>query len=78
MFVFDVSIHNFVVFRRGFTLARFVISIFNVCSSSVLMIRFDWTLKRIVIRVRHPRTLGGNITAACAGNADYRQDKEKR
>jgi len=25
----------------------------------------------------HFWTLGGNITAACAGNADYRQGKEK-
>lgn len=77
MFVFDVSIHNFVVFRRGFTLGRFVIGIFNVCSSSVLMIMFDWTPKRRVIWMGHFGTLGGNITAACAGNADYRQGKEK-
>lgn len=77
MFVSDVSIHNFVVFRRGFTLGRFVIGIFNVCSSSVLMIMFDWTPKRRVIWMGHFGTLGGNITAACAGNADYRQGKEK-
>ena len=72
MFVFDVSIHNFVVSRRGFTLGRFMISIFNICPSSVLMIRFNWTLKLRVIWMRHFGTFGGKITAACAGNTDYR------
>ena len=74
MFVFDVSIHNFVVFRRGFTLGGFVIGVFNVCSSSVLMIGIDWNPKRRVIWIGH----FWNITAACAGNADYSQGREKR
>lgn len=78
MFVFDVSIHNFVVFERDFSLGRFVIGIFNVGSSSVLMIRFDRTLKRRVIWKTHYARLAGNITAACAGDAYYRKGKEKR
>lgn len=78
MVVFDLSIHNFVVFRRGFNPGQFVIGIFYVRSSSVLMIRFDWTPKGRVIWMGHCGTLGGNVTATCAGNADYKQDKEKR
>ena len=68
MFMFDVSIRSFVVFRGAFFLDRFVIGIFNVCSSSVLMIMFDWTLKGM----RNCGRLRGNITAACAGNAEAR------
>ena len=72
MFVFDLSIHNFVVFRRDFSLGSFVIGIFNVCSSSVFMIMLDWPHKGRVIWMRHCGRLGGNITAVCAGNAKAR------
>ncbi len=64
MFVCDVPIHNCIVFRKWFSLDRFVIDIFTIRPSSVLLVRFDWTHKRRVIWMGQCRTLGRYVTTA--------------
>ena len=79
MFGFDVSIHNFVVFRRCFILDGFLIDIFTIRSSSVLITAFDWSSKRRVICTRQRGTLGRYVSAtaaACARNADEKKMKK--